>query len=177
MIEFHGFPQLFTARLLLRKIEPEDIPSLLKYADNKKISDEIVSIPYPYREPDAAMRMGSVWRQFKAGTGFVFAIILKESNELIGEAAIHLLDKNKPHGQVAYWIGEPLWGQGYASEAVQALGSFAFEKLNLDLMYGDCHDYNQASIEVLKKNGFSRHSQSGSLLVYSLKKEDYKAIP
>ena len=43
------FPTLYTSRLILRKIEPEDVPALVKYADNKKISDEIVSIPFPYR--------------------------------------------------------------------------------------------------------------------------------
>ena len=121
------------------------------------------------------MRIGSVWRQFKAGTGFVFAIISKERGELIGELALHILNKQDAHGQVAYWIAEPLWGSGLATEAVSAVLPYGFETLNLDLLFGDCHDYNEASIKVLKNNGFKKHSENQSLHIYALTKEEYKA--
>ena len=42
------FPELHTPRLKLRKIQIEDIDALVKYANNKKISDHVVNIPYPY---------------------------------------------------------------------------------------------------------------------------------
>ena len=37
------FPELITGRLKLRKISIEDIPSLVKYANNKKIADKILN--------------------------------------------------------------------------------------------------------------------------------------
>ena len=114
------FPELNTNRLKLRKIRIEDIPSLVKYANNKKISDNIINIPYPYREPDAAFRISFVVRGFKNKIRYVFAIILKESEELIGEISLHLLDKKNHHGQLAYWLGEPFWNQGITTEATRS---------------------------------------------------------
>ncbi len=59
------FPELNTKRLKLRKIQVEDIPSLVKYANNKKISDHILNIPYPYQEPDAVFRISYIVQGFK----------------------------------------------------------------------------------------------------------------
>ena len=53
------FPELNTNKLKLRKIQIEDISSLVKYANNKKIADHIVNIRYPYQEPDAVFSIGS----------------------------------------------------------------------------------------------------------------------
>lgn len=51
------FPELTTNRLKLRKIQVDDVSSLVKYANNKKISDSVLNIPYPYQEPDAVFRI------------------------------------------------------------------------------------------------------------------------
>lgn len=44
------FPELITDRLRLRKIQISDVASLLKYANNKNISDQIFNIPFPYKQ-------------------------------------------------------------------------------------------------------------------------------
>lgn len=92
------FPELHTGRLKLRKIRPDDLPSLLKYCNNKKISDQILNIPYPYREEDAVFRMNFVLQGFKNKERYVFAITLKPSDELIGEIGLHL-DKGNNSAQ------------------------------------------------------------------------------
>ena len=162
---------LHTPRLTLRKLEVEDLPSLVKYANNKTISDNIINIPHPYREPDAAFRMSYVVQGFKQKTRFVFAIIWKESGELIGEISLHLLDKSNPHGQLAYWIGEPFWNKGITTEAVEALLDFGFKKLNLDLIYADCYAHNIASQKVLLKNKMQEHKRNGNLVMFRILKE------
>jgi hypothetical protein len=40
------FPLLYTARLKLRKIQVEDIPSLVNHANNKNISNHILNMPF-----------------------------------------------------------------------------------------------------------------------------------
>ena len=147
------FPQLFTNRLHLRKIEIEDISSLVKYANNKKVSDYILNIPYPYQEPDAVFRIRYVNEGFKTNSRYVFAIVLKETNEFIGEISLHIDDK-KRIAQLAYWIGEPFWKNGFVTEAIKAILIFGFEKLDLDLIFATCDEENIASIRVLEKNGF-----------------------
>lgn len=169
------FPKLNTARLELRKIVFEDLVALVKYANNKKIADHILNIPYPCREPDAAFRLSYVVQGFKQKTRYVFAIISKQRSELIGEISLHFLDKHQKHAQLAYWVAEDFWNQGLATEAVTAILKFGFETLELDLIYADCHKTNKASQKVLLKNKLQQHAVNGSLLLFKLEKERFVA--
>jgi len=167
------FPLLRTERLLLHKLTPDDLPALVRYANDPAVAENIVNIPYPYREPDAAFRIGIVLKAFKARTGFIFAMIHKERRELIGEISLHLLDKANRHAQLAYWIGEPFRGQGLTTEAVASVLQFGFETLEADLIYGDCKEQNIASTRVMKANGMMEHSRRGNLIVYVIEKERF----
>ncbi|MBC9932550.1 GNAT family N-acetyltransferase [Chitinophaga qingshengii] len=169
------FPTLYTPRLILRKIDAADIPALLKYANNKKISDYVLNIPHPYQEPDAVFRISYVWQGFKQQNRFVFAIILKDNEELIGEVGLHL-DNNKQVAQLAYWVGEPFWGKGMATEAVKAVLRFGFQQLNLQQIFADCKQENTASVKVLTNNGMINDSMTGSILQYYLTQEAYKSL-
>jgi len=164
------FPELNTQRLKLRKITAGDIPSLVKYANNKKIADKVLNIPYPYREPDAVFRISYVHQGFKNKSRYVFAIILKETEELVGETSLHLGDSNDI-AQLAYWIAEPFWSKGIATEAVEAIVKFGFEKLRLDLIYADCNAENKASQKVLLNNKMKEVGVDGDITHYRLTKE------
>lgn len=80
-----SFPILFTSRLCLRKIEVEDISSLVKYANNRKISDYIINIPYPYQEPDAAFRISYVVQGFKKKARFVLLLFIRQTMNLLAK--------------------------------------------------------------------------------------------
>ncbi len=167
------FPQLYTNRLTLRKIRVEDIPSLVKYANNKKISSNIFNIPYPYGEPDAVFRISYVHQGFKAKTRYAFAIVFNESEELIGEISLHF-DQTKDIAQLGYWIGEPFWNKGFATEATEAILKMGFEKLNLDTIYAECHPDNKASEKVLLKNRMIKNGVNGSVAQYRLTKKEFE---
>lgn len=168
--DMHAFPELYTERLKLRKIQAEDIPSLIKYANNKKISDYILNIPHPYDEPQAVFRIGYALQGFKNKSRFVFGVTLKEGGELIGEISLHI-DSDKK-AQLGYWIGEPFWGKGIASEAVKAILKFGFDRLNLEEIYATCHTENTASYKVLLNNGMKKQADSGAIVQYNLIKPD-----
>ena len=162
-----GFPTLYTERLKLRKMEVEDIPSLIKYANNKKIADRIVNIPFPYREPQAAMRMSYIVQGFKKKARYVFSITWKTTNELIGEISLHLLKDQR--AEIGYWVGEPFWNQGVATEAVGAILKFGLEDLNIIEVTASCYADNFASSKVLEKNGMKETIRTGNLIQYLLK--------
>ncbi len=100
------FPVLNTPRLCLRVLEQEDFPKLVRYANNRKIAERVLNIPFPYRELDAVFRLAKVRQGFKKGQ---FSIIDQSVGELVGEIGIHPLPDGT-QGQVAYWIAEPFWG-------------------------------------------------------------------
>ena len=167
------FPELHTARLRLRKISIDDVPLLIRYANNKKIADYILNIPHPYGEPDAVFRIGYVVQGFKNRSRYVFAIVLKERDELIGEISLHLSDDRR-RAQLGYWVGEPFWNTGIATEAVAAILPFGFDILNLLEVQATCHAENRASWKVLEHNGMVQRLATGSILQYSFTGQEYK---
>lgn len=166
------FPLLHTPRLKLRKLQVEDLPSLVKYANNKLISDRILNIPHPYQEPDAVFRLSYVVKGFKDKSRFVFAIVRKDSEELIGEVSLHL-DANSLGAQLGYWVGEPFWGQGFASEAIGAVLDFGFERLDRQLIYATVDEDNPASARVLEKQGMVNNGVRGRVVQFLLSKQDH----
>jgi len=177
------FPELITDKLKLRKIRPSDIPSLLKYCNNKNISDQIINIPYPYLEDDAIFRMNFVLQGFKNKERYVFAISLKDSEELIGEIGLHL-DKVNNSAQFGYWIAEPFWGKGIATEALAAILKFGFETLHLHKIYATHYPDNLSSGKVMLKNKMIKEAEMKEhykiegvykdVIQYRLTKEEYE---
>jgi [ribosomal protein S5]-alanine N-acetyltransferase len=168
------FPQLFTHRLTLRKITIDDVPSLLKYANNRKIADSIWNIPFPYHEPDAVFRIRYVHEGFAEKSRYIFAIILNVREEMIGEISLHV-DRLSNLAQLGYWVGEPFWGKGIATEAAGAVLEFGFRKLQLEVIYAECRAANQASQAVLVNNGMVRNITHGNVVQYRFSKEEFEA--
>jgi ribosomal-protein-alanine N-acetyltransferase len=152
------FPELITARLKLRRMQLSDLPSLMKYVNNPKISDQIFNIPYPYQEEDAVFRMNFVLQGFKNRERYVFAITYKDQDELIGEIGLHL-DKANNHGQFGYWLGEPFWGKGIVSEALAAILKFGFTQLELNKIYATHYPDNPASGKVMIANHMIKEAE------------------
>ena len=53
------FPEIETNRLFLRKLSFKDIPKIIEFAGNKKVSETTLNIPYPYEEKDAIFWINS----------------------------------------------------------------------------------------------------------------------
>ena len=159
------FPIINTKRLILRKLQIEDTPVLVELLNNRKITDNILNIPYPFQEPDAVFRIRYVHKGFVTKERYVFAIIANTTGILVGEIALHLQNKEYS-AQLAYWVGEPHWNKGYATEAINAIIDFAFETLNLKNIYATCKSDNIASIKVLAKNALNLYKTNETIGVY-----------
>jgi len=66
------------------------------------------------------------------------------------------LERAHQRGELGYWIGQPYWGSGLATEAVTALLRFAFEDLELNRVQASYLPRNPASGRVLEKVGMQR---------------------
>lgn len=162
------FPQIETTRLLLRKIRRDDVAALVKYANNEKVTRHFDNFPFPYGEADAVLRIAYVVKGFENKSRYVFAIESKEEKELIGEISLHFFDPTKKKVQLGFWIGESFWNQGLATEAAKAVTQFAFETLNVEVVFASCYLDNHAAEMVLHKLGMTKHRVSRSEIVYQL---------
>jgi len=142
-------PVLETDRLILREPRLDDAASVAALANNRKIAEMTALIPHPYSIEDAARWLTSL----PAETGhWNFAIVERESGKLVGTCGYGKRHDLGP--EVGYWIGEPFWGQGYATEAIRAVVDHLFSVTALDEIAAGCRVTNVASRRVLEKCGF-----------------------
>ena len=79
---------------------------------------------------------------------------LRSNAELIGAAG--LMNVYQGDAELGYWIGEPYWGQGFASEAVDAVIGFGITSLELQRVHAHHLSCNPASGKVLRNAGLNR---------------------
>jgi len=136
----------------LRRWSQDDIPSLVKYADNRSIWLNLTdTFPHPYTEDDARDWVGIQEKQ-EPQNSFVIAY----ENELIGATGFRLgSDAHFRSAEVGYWLAEPFWGRGIATLALNALVEYVLANHDLVRLYAHGFDWNPASARVLEKAGFT----------------------
>ena len=138
-------------KYMIRSWEIEDAPSIVKYANNiniwRNLRDEF---PNPYALPDAQDFIVNITAQ---DPEVVFAIATPK--EAIGGIGLLLgRDIHRYTAELGYWLAEPFWNKGIMTEAVKLMTDYAFEHLNLNRIFAQPYDRNQASMRVLEKAGF-----------------------
>lgn len=151
--------ELRTARLLLRSLEREDVPTIVRLAGANEIAATTLHIPHPYAEDDARTFLAKANEDFRAGRSVNFAVSISPGRELCGAVGLTIAETHK-RAELGYWIGVPFWGRGYATEAASAAVAFGFETLHLRRIYAHHFAGNTASQRVLEKIGMRHEGQS-----------------
>lgn len=177
--------QLESKRLILNSLSYKDIPKIIDYANNPKISDNVINIPFPYFEKDAIFWINLANQGRKSGEVYNFALRLKEDKNLdfIGGIGLMLEPKHN-RAELGYWIAEPFWNKGLMSEAVEKILEFGFETLELNKIIANHFLANPASGKIMIKNKMIKeaeikeHFKKGDsyldIIQYRLTKEEYK---
>jgi len=126
-----SFPQLTTPRLLLRAFTEADIPGLMALAGNYEVARHTLNIPHPYTEADARHWLHLTQQGHAQGTAHAFALELRATGEFIGGIGL-TREPRFDRAEAGYWLGQPYWGRGLATEALAALLRFGFEELKLN---------------------------------------------
>jgi RimJ/RimL family protein N-acetyltransferase len=140
-----------TRRLILRPAVACDAAALAALADNPRIAENLARLPHPYRLADAE---AFITRGQPAG-GVAWAIFLKRAGdgpELVGMVSAEPRDGGAM--EIGYWVGEPHWDRGFATEAAHAAVDYAFLHLGAKRIAVRCRVTNLASRRVIEKCGF-----------------------
>lgn len=177
--------ELQTERLLLNSLSYQDIPKIIEYLQNPKISENVINIPFPYSEKDAIFWINSANQGRKNAEAYNFAIRLKNDKDknFIGGIGF-TLDKRHNKAELGYWIAEPFWNTGFVSEAVGKILEFGFEILELNKINSTHFLHNPASGKVMIKNKmikeaelkehFKKSNQYLDVIQYRLTREEYQ---
>lgn len=140
-------------QIRVRPLELFDKTALAKLANNKNIWDNVRdAMPYPYKESDAAFFIALTRKE---GTSQTFGIEYKDKlSGIIG--LVMQKDVYQKSAELGYWVGEPFWGNGIATKAVELITKYGFEVLDLNRIFSGVFEYNIASMKVLEKNGYEK---------------------
>lgn len=146
-------PVLVTERLIMRHPSDSDARPLAVLADNRHVAEMLARMPHPYGEAEAR---SFIAMEQNRRAGAVYVLTLAGTGTFIGCAGLNLTDRGL---ELGYWIGEPYWRQGYATEAAHALVDLAFHATGVNVLHAACRVINPASRRVIHKCGFQYAGQ------------------
>jgi len=150
-MESHDF--LAGRTISLRQWQQCDLSSLLRIADNPRIAANMRNIfPHPYTRED-----GLEWLKLATAelAGLNWAIVAND--EVVGGIGLKPeSDINAGTAEIGYWLGEPFWGRGFATDAVRTLSVHAFSQLSFRRLFATVFANNAPSCRVLEKAGYQR---------------------
>ncbi len=142
-----------TKRLVLRPWTIQDLNDLLAIANNRNIAMNMRDrFPHPYTR-----EAGEEFLKLFGGEKTPQEIMCVTLNEKpIGSCGVFQKDDvYHKNAEIGYYIGEPYWGNGYATEAAEAIITHGFNSLPIERVCASVFSGNDASKKVLEKLGFN----------------------
>jgi RimJ/RimL family protein N-acetyltransferase len=87
-----------------------------------------------------------------------FAIVMKETDKVIGVVTLSEISQPRKSAQIGFWVGRRYWGRGLATEALKLVLEFSFTELKLDRVNAWTFEKNMASRKVMEKCGLKPES-------------------
>jgi [ribosomal protein S5]-alanine N-acetyltransferase len=136
----------------VRSLKASDARSIAAHANNRNIWINLRDrFPHPYRLRDAQAFIRAARRQRPETT---FAIAL--DGQAIGTIGFSPQpDVERVSAEIGYWLAEPFWGRGIATDVVVAVTRYAIEHHHLTRVFGRCFAWNAASCRVFEKAGYA----------------------
>jgi RimJ/RimL family protein N-acetyltransferase len=143
-------PRLETDRLLLREWRIEDFEPLADFYSDADVMRWLTG--EPLSRHDTWIRLASVIGHWQLRGYGVWAVERKSDGAFVGRVGL-----NNPEGwpglEVAWTLGKPYWGAGYASEAARAAMSYGFLSQPVDRLISVIHIDNKPSQSVAQRIG------------------------
>ena len=171
--------------ILIRKIALSDAREIYENLKDKNVTRLMrMDIPNGYNISHAKKFISQFLKEFSVGKGYAFAIVLINSNKLIGVIDFFKVNKDTKKSELRYWIGKKYWGSGYTQQAVKLILKFGFNELKLHRISASHFQENESSGKVLLKTGFQlegimrdsvlKNGKWHNSVQYSILEQDYK---
>lgn len=144
--------ELILTKAVIRSWRPEDVPSLVRHANNRRVWRNLKDrFPHPYTTTDAEH-----WIRQATATPPETHFAIARADEVIGGIGLDLqTDVFRRSAEIGIWLGEAYWGRGMATEAVRALTEYAFTHFDVCRIFAGAFEWNPASMRLLEKAGYA----------------------
>lgn len=128
-MSFKGTVTLETDRLILRKFQSGDEYSMFKnYCNDERVCEYLTWAPHKTVENTRIFLNGCCIDKYNSGLIYKWAIVLKETNEVIGAIDVVDIKMEKLKVSLGYVLGYDYWGKGYMPEACKKVVDYLFEE-------------------------------------------------
>ena len=182
-INFHPFQNLESERLLLRRLNDDDVNEVLELRGNPEVM-KYVPRPLINTKEEALAHIALIEDKVVNNIGINWAITLKGNSKMIGIMGHYRIQPENYRAEIGYMLLPQYHGKGIITEAVKIVVQYGFEQMQLHSIEAVIDPKNIASEKVLQKNGFVKEAHllenefyDGKFLdtvIYSLLKRNFK---
>ncbi len=177
--QFTPFPEMTTPRLLLRKVQPQDVHEIFFLRSDATVL-RYIDTP-PAESLEEAQEFISKTGNLEANNEcVVWAMVPKGDERLIGTICFWNIEPARDKAEVGYNLHPGYHGYGLMNEAMNAILNYGFNTMQLKWVEAITNKDNFRSRRLLEKNNFMRDAELeeekvGSeepeyAVIYSLKK-------
>ncbi len=150
---------LETERLIIRPINEMDFKDICQYGCDEETGQYMIYWPKSKEQikvfiNDCITSMGSEYP-----TWYEYVMQLKSTLKVIGNITLEI---KKLEAEIGWISNKKYWNNGYMSEAVNRVISFAFNDLSMCKIMATCTDKNIASYKVMEKCNMKRISEENN---------------
>lgn len=179
---FRSPPELRTPRLRMRKLCKKDAEDMFEYASCEAVTKYLTweahdSLAYTKKY------LSYIGSRYRAGEFYDWALVLADSDKMIGTCGFTTLDPNNNSAELGYVIAPRFWGMGFAPEAASEVMAFGFEQLAIHRLEARYMLGNARSKRVMEKLGMTFEGEHRDAMyiknryvgygVYAILAEDY----
>jgi RimJ/RimL family protein N-acetyltransferase len=181
------FATIETERLRLRRFADADLPAFIAYRNDPDIAR--------YQSWEAitkAEAIAFILEQKTApvgvpGEGIQIAIERKDNGRMIGDCYFNVMEDDPRQAEIGYTLTREAQGQGFATEAVAALLTWAFATFDLHRVVAIVDVRNTASVALHERLGLRREAHFrqnvwfkgawGDEYLYAVLREEWSPAP
>ena len=152
-----NFTELLADRIALRRFTPGDLTTFVTYRSDPDVARyQGWDAPYPLAEGERMISSLLETHPDTAGEWFQYAMVLRSTNELIGDCASGTDQQDPRLAEIGFTVRPEYQGRGYATEGTRALLGYLFLARGKHRVTGRCDPRNTASARVLERLGMRR---------------------
>jgi len=144
-----------TNRLIIRDIQTEDLDFLLEIYSRKENMKFISDGRCKWTKEQLAEKYAKCNKNYESGIG-VFAVCLKDSNTVIGEAGLFDSFNDSNMLELGYILDAKYWRQGFGKELCNGLIQYCFKTLRISTLISRMYAENVGSVILSEKCGMKR---------------------
>ncbi|GHV17055.1 N-acetyltransferase [Clostridia bacterium] len=146
------FKKISGERIYLSPVNLEDIEQYTQWINDPEISDRLGTSAAMYSLESERKILESMAKE-----GYNFAIILKDSDRLLGNCSLFDINNLRRTAVCGLFIGDKSErGKGYGSEALRLLLGYGFGTLNLNNVMLNVFEFNKNALACYEKVGFKK---------------------